>query len=151
MKKRLMLAVGCLLGLFFANCTRTYNPILDVVPPVDKEILIRTGQINYKTDYPIDIKVTNLLDNEAAYQTCGKQDLLPSLVLMFDSGRWIEAEVSDLCPQDDPVCYCGTLKSSAEADRKIILPSPGLYKLRYSFEVKSALVHFFSNEFEVIN
>ena len=150
MKKRFIIAISSLLGLSFHNCTRTYNPILDVVPPVVKEIQIETAQVNYKVDNPIDVKITNELDDAAAYPTCGQQDLPPTSVLKLVSGKWVAVEISGLCSPADPICYCGTLKSSAEAERKIVVTSPGLYKLRYSFEVKSELVHFFSNQFEVI-
>ena len=140
-----------MLGLSCCNCSRSYNPILDEEPIVPKEIRIQTGTVVYKASNPIDIKITNLLTDDAVYPTCGDLDLPPTLVLKFEGGKWIEEEVSGLCAQDESLCYCKTLEWSAEADRKIAMPFPGLYKLRYSFEVKSELVHFFSNEFEVIN
>lgn len=152
MEKRFTIALAFLLSLPLYNCsTKSYNPTLDVEPPVDREIRIRTGDVNYENGKQVDIKITNLLDDTAGYITCGDQDLPPSLVLRFESGKWIEQEVSGLCTEPETTCYCGTLKSAAEADKKILMPSPGLYKLRYSFEVKAQVVHFFSNEFEVIN
>ena len=112
---------------------------------------IKTGKTDYSINTKIGVTFSNYLGCKANYAICNNSGPLPTEILIYKNGNWVDSTYYTICTAIGPSGYFGVINMAEIKHDTLILVNytTGKFKLRYPFVVNKDTLHFDSNEFNV--